>query len=169
VNASGGALAYGVIGQIFSRLSRRLGLRITPHDVRDAAATTWAIWAPDQIGISRDLLGHSDLRTTTKYYNRARGIEASRAYSQLIAGMRRRQRRHLAHTDLHTATKHCKSCKKNRGQRDLSPGDWEIAQKTEGDTPHAIMKRYCFLTVPSRIVLATSAIPSIAAQIELCI
>ena len=51
---------------------------ITAHDVRDAAATTWAISAPDQIGVARDLLAHSDLRTTTKYYIRARGIEVSR-------------------------------------------------------------------------------------------
>jgi len=47
--------------------------------------------APGQIGIARDLLAHSDLRTTTRHYNRARGIEASRAYAQLLAGRRRRQ------------------------------------------------------------------------------
>src|SRR2546425_7456183 len=42
----------------------RLGLRITPHDVRDAGTTTWAIFAPDQIGVARDLVGvdnHSGL------------------------------------------------------------------------------------------------------------
>ena len=93
VSDKGGALVYGAIGQVFSRLSSRLGFRITPHDVRDAAATTWAISAPDQIGVARDLLAHSDLRTTIKHYNRARGIEASRAYSQVIAGMRRKQNR----------------------------------------------------------------------------
>ena len=94
VSAKGGALVYGAIGQVFSRHSTsRLGFRITPHDARDAAATTWAISAPDQIGVARDLLAHSDLRTTIKHYNRARGIEASRAYSQVIAGMRRKQNR----------------------------------------------------------------------------
>jgi integrase/recombinase XerD len=94
LNSKGGPLAYAAIGDIISRHSMsRLGLRITPHDVRDAAATTWAIFAPDQIGVARDLLAHSDLRTTTKYYNRARGIEASRAYRQVIAGMRRKQNR----------------------------------------------------------------------------
>jgi integrase len=45
---------------------------------------------PAQIGVARDLLAHSDLRTTTKHYNRARGIEASRAYSKAIAEMRRK-------------------------------------------------------------------------------
>jgi hypothetical protein len=93
VSSRGGAICYGAIGQIFSRrLTNRLGFRVTLHDVRDAAATTWAIFAPDQIGVARDLLAHADLRTI-KHYNRARGIEASRAHNQLIAAMRRKQNR----------------------------------------------------------------------------
>jgi integrase/recombinase XerD len=92
LNSTGGALAYAAIGDIISRHSMsRLGLRITPHDVRDAAATTWAIFKPEQIGVARDLLGHSDLRTTTMYYTRARGIEVSRAHNQLIAAIRRKR------------------------------------------------------------------------------
>lgn len=92
LNSLGGALAYAAIGDIVTEHSTsRLGFRITPHDARDAAATTWALSAPDQIGVARDLLAHSDLRTTTKYYNRARGIEASRAYGQVIAALRRKQ------------------------------------------------------------------------------
>jgi integrase/recombinase XerD len=92
ISREDGALRYGAIGEIIARHSaRRLGVRIAPHDVRDAAATTWAVAAPGQIGIARDLLSHSDLRTTTRHYNRARGIEASRAYAQLIAERRRRR------------------------------------------------------------------------------
>ncbi len=53
--------------------------------------------APDQICVASDLLTHSDRRTTPKHYNRARGIEASRAYRQVIAGLRNKQRR-LTHT-----------------------------------------------------------------------
>jgi integrase len=87
VSSQGGAYSYGAIGQIFSRLSKRMGLHITPHDVRDAAATTWAVSAPDRIGVARDLLAHADLQTTIKHYNRAKGIEASRVYSQVIAGL----------------------------------------------------------------------------------
>jgi integrase/recombinase XerD len=94
VNRKGAALAYAAIASVITRHSTsRLGFRITPHDVRDAAATTWALSAPDQIGVARDLLTHSDLRTTIKHYNRARGIEASRTHNQLIAGMRRNQNR----------------------------------------------------------------------------
>ena len=85
VSPCGGALPYSTIWRIFIRhTARHLGIRIAPHDCRDAGATTWAIAAPDQIGIARDLLGHSDLRTTITHYNRARGIEASRAYRQVI-------------------------------------------------------------------------------------
>ena len=91
VSAKTSALSYIAIDKIFSRLSKRLSLRITAHDARDAAATTWAVLVPDQIGVARDLLAHSDLRTTTKHYNRAKGIEASRAYREVIAGMRRKQ------------------------------------------------------------------------------
>jgi integrase len=94
INSRGVALAYAAISDIVTEHSTsRLGFRITPHDARDAAATTWALLAPAQIGIARDLLAHSDLRITIKHYNRARGIEASQAYSQLIAEMRRKHDR----------------------------------------------------------------------------
>jgi len=92
VSAKGGGLSYSAVGPVVTRhTTQRLGIRISPHDARDAAATTWAIAAPDQIGVARDLLTHSDLRTTTRHYNRARGIEASRAHAQLLAKIRRRR------------------------------------------------------------------------------
>jgi integrase/recombinase XerD len=93
VSPKGGALSYSAIWGIITRhTDTRIGVPVAPHDVRDAAATTWAIAAPDRIGISRDLLGHADLRTTGKYYNRAKGIEASRACAQVIAVLRRKNR-----------------------------------------------------------------------------
>ena len=92
ISREDGALCDGAIGEVITRhTAGRLGIRISLQDVRDAAATTWAVAAPGQIGIARDLLSHSDLRTTTRHYNRARGIEASRAYAQLIAERRRRR------------------------------------------------------------------------------
>jgi integrase/recombinase XerD len=96
---SGGALSYVAMDKSFRRLSSRLGVRIRPHDARDAAATTWAISVPDQIGVARDLLAHSDLRTTIKHYAQARGVEASRAYRQVIGGMRRKQNQHAPTMD----------------------------------------------------------------------
>jgi hypothetical protein len=53
------------------------------------------LFAPEKIGVARDLLTHSNLRTTIKHYNRARGIEASRAYCQVIAAMRKKLNRRI--------------------------------------------------------------------------
>jgi len=52
----------------FQRLTERFGIRIAPHDVRDAAATAWAILAPDW------RLPSICLCTAIKHCNRARGI-----------------------------------------------------------------------------------------------
>jgi integrase len=85
VSPRGGALRDGPIGQIVSRHTAAvLGIRLTPHDTRDAAATTWALAAPGRIRVSRDLLSHSDLRTTEKHYNRASGVEASRTLAKIL-------------------------------------------------------------------------------------
>jgi hypothetical protein len=90
VSPAGGPLSSSAIGPVMTRhTTEHLGMRVTPHDARDAAATTWTIAAPHQIEIARDLLARADLRTTTKYYNRAKGIEASRNQNELIARLRR--------------------------------------------------------------------------------
>jgi integrase len=89
VSAKGGALSYVGLVKSFARISKCLGVRISPHDARDAAVTTWAIARPDQICVSRDLLYHSKLDTTA-LYNRTRGIEASRAYRRVISELRKK-------------------------------------------------------------------------------
>jgi integrase len=90
----GGALCSNAIWKLVCRhTSAELGVRLTPHDVRDAAATTWALEAPSQVAVSRDLLSHKNLRTTQKHYNRARGVEASRSYSQLLGRIKRSAKR----------------------------------------------------------------------------
>jgi integrase/recombinase XerD len=89
VSPKGGALSYAAIGGIFARHSaRRLGIHLSPHDVRAAAATTWAVFSPEEIEVAQELLAHQDIRTTTAHYNRARGIQASRAYSKALRKIR---------------------------------------------------------------------------------
>lgn len=109
VSYKGGPLSYSAVGPVLTRnTTERLGIRVTPHDARDAAATTWAIAAPRQIGVARDLLAHADLRTTNKYYNRAKGIEASRTHSRLIAKLRRKSRRATQRiSDENLRSSHC--------------------------------------------------------------
>ena len=107
--------------------TERLGIRVTPHDARDAAATTWAIAAPHQIEIARARLTHADLQTTTKYYNRAKGIEASRTQNELIARLRRK-----ADTGGRWQVKHrCSNLRVFGGQKHLSiEGD---SARSQGD------------------------------------
>jgi hypothetical protein len=89
VDAKGQALSYAAIQGIFARHSmRRLGFRLRPHDVRAAAATTWGVFSPEQIGVAQELLGHQDARTTAVHYNRARGIQASREFCKALAKIR---------------------------------------------------------------------------------
>jgi integrase len=89
VSAKGGALSYAAVAGIFARHStQRLGFRLRPHDVRAAAATTWAIFSPEQIGVAQELLAHRGGRTTVVYYNRERGIQASREFSKTLARIR---------------------------------------------------------------------------------
>ena len=91
VSAKGGPLCYSAVGPVITRnTTEQLGIRITPHDARDAAATLWAIASPGQINVARDLLAHERLATTNRYYNRAKGIEASRRQAQLISRIRER-------------------------------------------------------------------------------
>ena len=94
ISPRGSALRYGAIGDIVSRHTfSHLGLRLTPHDTRDAAATTWALADPSKIGTATDLLSHSDGRTMQNHYNRARGVAASRAFAQIIRTKRMNRHR----------------------------------------------------------------------------
>jgi integrase/recombinase XerD len=89
VSPKGRALSYAAIGPVFGRhSSRRLGLHLRPHDVRAAAATTWGVFSPEQIGVAQELLAHQNARTTTTHYNRARGIQASREYLEAVRRVR---------------------------------------------------------------------------------
>jgi integrase/recombinase XerD len=82
ISTKGGKLSSSAVGNSFARhSSQRLGIRLAPHDVRDAGATFWAIARPAQIGVAQEMLGHSDPRTMQNHYNRARGIEATRAFA----------------------------------------------------------------------------------------
>jgi integrase len=78
---------YNIVVRITARY---LGEPLSPHAVRDAAATTIALHAPEKIAIARDLLGHADQKTTEKHYVRARGVKTSRQMEQIIQSLRGR-------------------------------------------------------------------------------
>lgn len=61
---------------------------VNPHLFRTCAATAIAIEDAEHFGIAARLLGHSQLSTTEKYYDKARATEAVRRHQELIVGIR---------------------------------------------------------------------------------
>jgi integrase len=89
-----GAEGEPVTGKAISRklrqlITRHLGRAMSLHLFRDGATTTVAVEASVEIGIAGDLLGHADPKTSEKYYNQARGVEASRRYHVALDDLRR--------------------------------------------------------------------------------
>jgi integrase/recombinase XerD len=82
---------------IYDRITRctlkGLGKVINPHLFRDCAATTIALEDPHHIRIASPLLGHCTFSTTEKYYNQARGLEASRIMQNYLLSLRRSEKR----------------------------------------------------------------------------
>lgn len=77
--------SYGNLGARISRLTKAmLGVDISPHLFRDAAATTIARTVPAQARAIAGVLGHSSLRTADRYYNQAKCLDASRSYTAII-------------------------------------------------------------------------------------
>jgi integrase/recombinase XerD len=78
----------GVYDRIVARTREGLGQPINPHLFRDCAATSVAIDDPAHIGIASRLLGHRSASTTERYYNQARGVEASRLMQDYLLTLR---------------------------------------------------------------------------------
>ena len=74
--------------QIVVRTQEALGHPVNPHLFRTCAATVIAMEDPAHFGIAARLLGHSQLATTEKYYDKARVTEAVRRHQELIVGIR---------------------------------------------------------------------------------
>jgi integrase len=76
------------------RTQETFGRPINLHLFRDIAVTAIATKAPEQIGMARDLLGHSTLTTLDRHYNQAQQIEAGRAYQAAVLALREENDHH---------------------------------------------------------------------------
>ena len=88
-----GAEGEPVTGKAISRklrerITRHLGRAMSLHLFRDGATTTLALVTSGNIAAAGDVLGHADPRTSERYYNQARGVEASRRYHGLLDALR---------------------------------------------------------------------------------
>jgi hypothetical protein len=89
VSEDGIQLTYEAVAfQIVFRTRREFGHSVSPHLFRDSAATAVAVENPKHIGDASLILGHTDHRTTEKFYNHARSLEASRRHAETISRLR---------------------------------------------------------------------------------
>jgi integrase len=78
------------IGTLISKITREtLGVDVSPHLFRTAAASTAAIHGGDTPHLASGVLGHTDPRVTEKHYNRATGMSAAQTYAAITETYRR--------------------------------------------------------------------------------
>jgi len=75
------------MGTLISKITRQtLGVDVSPHLFRMAAATTAAVYGPSTPYLASGVLGHRDKRITEEHYNRARSLHAAAILSDIIEG-----------------------------------------------------------------------------------
>jgi integrase len=70
-------------GQIIERLTRELGIRVTPHQFRHLAAAFILAKDPANYEFVRRVLGHKNLETTIRFYIGLESVEAVRKFSAM--------------------------------------------------------------------------------------
>jgi integrase len=84
-SSRGGRFTYGGIERAIKATTlASVGVDVCPHLFRTSAASTVAASAPSTPGLAAALLHHIDPSVTEEHYNRARSIDASRAFGALI-------------------------------------------------------------------------------------
>src|SRR5262245_25152836 len=73
------------MGTLISKITKQtLGVDVSPHLFRMAAATIAAVYGTSTPYLASGVLGHRDERITEEHYNRARSLHASAILSEII-------------------------------------------------------------------------------------
>jgi integrase len=81
----GQPLTANNMGALISKITREtIGIAISPHLFRTAAASTAAIYGGNNPYLASALLQHTDPRVTEEHYNRATSMSAAQYYAALI-------------------------------------------------------------------------------------
>ena len=73
------------LGTLISKITfKTLGVDVSPHLFRMAAATTAAAYGGNTPHLASAILGHTDPRVTEEHYNRATSIDAAKTYAALV-------------------------------------------------------------------------------------
>ena len=79
------------MGTLISKITlETLGVDVSPHLFRTAAASTAAAYGANTPHLASALLNHTDPRVTEEHYNRASTVSAAAVYARIIAGFRTR-------------------------------------------------------------------------------
>ena len=85
----GGPMSYNGIERIIKATTRAsTGVDVSPHLFRTSAASTVAVFDSRNPGLAAALLHHSDSAVTEKHYNRAKSINATQSFGDLIRKFR---------------------------------------------------------------------------------
>ncbi|MCH8149276.1 MAG: site-specific integrase [Planctomycetes bacterium] len=88
---TGGPLLEPSVSQALARRTRAaFGFCVGPNSFRVSAATSIAIHDPVNVATATRLLGHTWIKTTGLYYNRATTKDASRRYQRHLEALRKR-------------------------------------------------------------------------------
>ena len=73
------------MGTLISKVTLEcLGVDVSPHLFRTAAASTAAAYGGRNPHLASAVLGHTDPRVTEEHYNRATSMSAARVYADLV-------------------------------------------------------------------------------------
>jgi len=90
VTNKGDPFTNGYIGvRIALATTEALGVRVSPHLFRDAAATTLARLSPQSARLIMPVLAHSCQETAEQHYTHAGSIDAGRDYAGLIKALKK--------------------------------------------------------------------------------
>ena len=79
------------MGTLISKITlETLGVDVSPHLFRTAAASTAAAYGGNTPHLASALLNHTDPRVTEKHYNRASTVSTAAVYARIISEFRTR-------------------------------------------------------------------------------
>ena len=95
-STTGHQLTTKNLGTLISKLTREtIGVDVSPHLFRMAAASTAAVYGGNHPHFASALLNHRDPRVTEEHYNRATSLSAGNEYAQITQFYRKQQPDHL--------------------------------------------------------------------------
>jgi integrase len=73
------------LGTLISKITlQTIGVDVSPHLFRTAAATTAAMYGGDMPYLASAVLGHKDPRVTAEHYIRATSVNAAKIYAEIV-------------------------------------------------------------------------------------